>query len=86
MHFYRVFWAFGPSIEGFKHCKPMISIDVTFLYGKYKGKLMIAMAQDTNNSVYPLAFTIVEEESQSSWYWFLDCIKKHMMNGKQDNP
>jgi hypothetical protein len=77
-YFHHVFWAFGPSIEGFKHCRPVISIDATFLYGKYKGKLMIAMAQDANNSVYPLAFAVVEEESQSSWYWFLDCIKKHV--------
>ena len=40
--FNRVFWAFGPSIEGFQHCRPVISIDGTFLYGKYKGKLLIA--------------------------------------------
>jgi hypothetical protein len=67
-----------PPFERFKHCRPVISIDTTFLYGKYKRKLMIAMAQDANNSVYPLAFAVVEEESQSSWYWFLDCIKKHV--------
>ncbi|XP_075633715.1 uncharacterized protein LOC142606216 [Castanea sativa] len=35
--FERVFWAFGPSIEGFQHCRPVISIDGTFLYSKYKG-------------------------------------------------
>ena len=40
--FERVFWAFGPSIEGFQHCRPVISIDGTFLYGKYKGTLLIA--------------------------------------------
>ena len=56
----------------------MISINTIFLYGKYIRKLIIAMAQDVNNSVYPLAFVVVEEESQSSWYWFLDCIKKYV--------
>ncbi|RVW36159.1 hypothetical protein CK203_079632 [Vitis vinifera] len=25
--FQRVFWAFHPSIEGFKHCRPLLSID-----------------------------------------------------------
>ena len=30
-----VFWAFAPCIEGFKHCKPVISIDGIHLYGKY---------------------------------------------------
>ena len=38
--FGQMFWAFGPSIEGFQHCKPLISIDATHLYGKYTGKLL----------------------------------------------
>ena len=61
-----VFWSFGPSIDGFKHCKPVISIDGTHLYGKYQGKLLVAMATDANNKVFPLAFTIVDSESGSS--------------------
>ena len=36
--FSYVFWVFGSSIGGFKHYKPMISIDATHLYGEYKGK------------------------------------------------
>ncbi|RVX00532.1 hypothetical protein CK203_036969 [Vitis vinifera] len=47
--FQRVFWTFQPSIEGFKHCRPVLSIDGTHLYGKYKGTLMIAMGCDGNN-------------------------------------
>jgi len=58
-----VFWAFGLSIVGFRHCRPVISIDATHLYDKNKGKLMIAMATDANNKIYPLAFAIVESES-----------------------
>ena len=76
--FQRLFWAFGPSIEGFKHCRPIISIDATFLYGKYKGKLMIASTWDGDNQLFPLAFAIVEEESDDSWGWFLACIKEHV--------
>ena len=52
----------------------MISIDATHLYGKYKGKLLIAMATDGNNEIYPLAFTVVESESTESWGWFLACL------------
>ena len=44
----------------------MISIDATHLYGKYKGKLLIAMAIDGNNEIYPLAFAVVESESTES--------------------
>ena len=47
--FKRVFWSFKPSIEGFEHCRPVLSIDGTHLYGKYKGTLMIAMGCDGNN-------------------------------------
>ena len=58
-----VFWAFCPCIVGFKYYKPVISIGATYLYGKYKGKLMIAMATNANNKIYPLAFTVVKSES-----------------------
>ncbi|RVW92111.1 Serine/threonine-protein phosphatase 7 long form-like [Vitis vinifera] len=41
-----VFWTFTPSIKGFAHCRPVLSIDGTHLYGKYKGTLLIAMGCD----------------------------------------
>ena len=65
--FDRVFWAFGTSIEGFQHCRPMISIAGTFLYGKYRGKLPIASRWDGDNRLFPIAFAIVEEETDDSW-------------------
>ena len=58
--FQRVFWAFHPSIEGFNYCQPILSIDGTHLYEKYKGTLMIAMGCDGNNQLFPLAFAITE--------------------------
>ncbi|XP_076955121.1 uncharacterized protein LOC143629847 [Bidens hawaiensis] len=79
MEFRRVFWAFDPSINGFKHCRPVISIDATHLYGKYKGKMMIAMRVDGNNQIFPFAFSIVENESYASWSWFLSNVKKHVV-------
>uniref|UniRef100_A0A2N9H0X3 Transposase MuDR plant domain-containing protein n=1 Tax=Fagus sylvatica TaxID=28930 RepID=A0A2N9H0X3_FAGSY len=83
--FQRVFWAFGPCIAGFVHCRPVISIDGTHLYGKYQGKLLIAMAQDANNEIYPLAFAIVENESESTWKWFLSLIRLHVTQRKASN-
>ena len=73
-----VFWAFRPWIVVFKHCRPMISIDATYLYGKYKGKLMIAMATNANNKIYPLAFVVVKSESTETWGWFLACIRRYV--------
>ena len=70
-----VFWSFGPCIDRFKYCKPVINIDGTHLYGKYQGKLLVAMAIDANSKVFPLTFSIVDYESRSSWRWFLQCLK-----------
>ena len=78
--FERVFWVFGPSIEGFQHCRPVISIDETFIYGKYKGMLLIASTWDGDNRLFPLAFAIVEKETDNNWYWFLRCIQINVTN------
>ncbi|KAK9998184.1 hypothetical protein SO802_017787 [Lithocarpus litseifolius] len=45
-------------------------------HGKYKGKLLIAMATDANNEVYLLAFAVVESESKETWGWFLECLTR----------
>ena len=70
-----VFWSFDPCILGFKYYKPVISIDGTHLYGKYQGKLLVVMAIDANNKVFPLAFAVVDCESGCSWRWFLQCLR-----------
>ena len=76
--FQRVFWSFKPSIEGFQHCRPVMSIDGTHLYGKYKDKLLIAMGYDGINQLFPLAFAIIEGENTDSWGWFLACIRNRV--------
>ena len=40
------------------------------------------MAQDANNEIYPLAFAIVENESESTWKWFLGLIRLHVTQRK----
>ena len=72
-----LFLTFGPCVKGFKLCRPIIQIDRTHLYGKYKGKLLIATSIDTNGHIFPLAFSIVEEKSQDSWSWFLTALRHH---------
>ena len=70
-----VYWAFAPCIAAFQYCRPVISIDGTHLYGKHKGVLMIAMATNANQKVLPLAFAVVDKESEPSWGWFLECLR-----------
>jgi len=65
--FHRVFWTFGQCKETFKYCKPIIQVDNTHLYGKYRGTLLMATSQDGNGGVLPLAFVVVEGETFTAW-------------------
>ncbi|XP_057738164.1 uncharacterized protein LOC130955342 isoform X1 [Arachis stenosperma] len=76
--FHRLFWTFSPCVEAFKHCKPVISIDGTLLYGKYGGMLMIAIAQDGNSNILPVAFALVEGENIESWKFFLTHMREQV--------
>jgi len=74
VRFRRVFWAFGLSIEGFSYCHPILSIDGTYLYRKYKECLLIVTKVDADGGLYPLAFAVVEGETESSYRWFISRI------------
>ena len=60
----------------FHHCRPLITIDDTQMYGKYKQVMLIATVIDANNQLFPLAFSIVEGENNDSWRWFLLCLRR----------
>ena len=72
VRFCLVFWAFIPSIEGFKHCRLVMSIDATHLYDDWIGT-------DRNNQILPLAFSTVEKENFSCWCWFLHHVKSYVV-------
>ncbi|XP_020258872.1 uncharacterized protein LOC109835301 [Asparagus officinalis] len=76
--FTGVFWAFGPCIEGFRYCRPLLSIDGTHLYGKYKGVLLVATGVDADGGLFPLAFAVVDVENTENWAWFFTCIRYHI--------
>ncbi|XP_025674210.1 uncharacterized protein [Arachis hypogaea] len=76
--FHRVFWMFPLCVEAFKHCKPLISIDGTHLYGKYGGTLLMAIAQNGNANILPIAFTVVEGETKEAWSFFLSYLWEHI--------
>ncbi|XP_021321747.1 uncharacterized protein LOC110437594 [Sorghum bicolor] len=69
--FGRAFWVFGQSIEAFKHCRPVVSIDGTFFRGKFEGTMLICIGTDVEDQLVPLAFAIVRKEDTDSWCWFL---------------
>ncbi|KAI5672811.1 hypothetical protein M9H77_13175 [Catharanthus roseus] len=46
--------------NGFPYCRPMISVDGTYLMGAYKGILLIASTWDADNHLLPLSFAIID--------------------------
>ena len=79
VHFHRLFWAFKPCIDAWPHLKPVVQVDGTFLYGKYRHTLLIATGQDGNKNIVPLAFDIVEGETEEAWAWFLWILRRDVV-------
>ncbi|XP_025661790.1 uncharacterized protein [Arachis hypogaea] len=77
-YFHRLFWTFPPCVEALRHCKLLVSIDGTHLYGKYGGTLFVAIAQDGNSNILPVAFVLVEGENVESWLFSLSHLRQHV--------
>ena len=56
----------------------MIIVDATFLTGKYKGALMMAVAMDPDRQLVPLAFALTEGENNHSWSWFMKLVRRYV--------
>ncbi|XP_025629054.1 uncharacterized protein [Arachis hypogaea] len=74
----RLFWTFPPCIEAFRHCKSLVGVDGTHLYGKYDGTLLVAIAQDDNSNIISIAFALVEGKNAESWSLFLSHMRQHV--------
>nr|XP_043608881.1 uncharacterized protein LOC122580681 [Erigeron canadensis] len=74
--FHRVFVSFHASISGFLNgCRPLIFLDDIPLDSKYQGTLLMATAADGDDGVFPLAFAVVDDETDDNWHWFLSQLK-----------
>lgn len=70
--FERLFVSFQASIYGFLNaCRPLIGLDRAPLKSKYLGTILFATGFDGDGAVFPLAFGVVDEESDDNWMWFL---------------
>ncbi|XP_072962790.1 uncharacterized protein [Typha angustifolia] len=75
--FCRLFISYRASIYGFLHaCRPLLELDRAHLKGKYLGTLLCASAVDADGTLFPLAFGIVDCESDDNWMWFLSELRK----------
>ncbi|KAL9227565.1 hypothetical protein vseg_003242 [Gypsophila vaccaria] len=70
--FQRLFVSYQASIYGFLNgCRPLLGLDKIPLKSKYLGTLLLATGFDGNGDLFPLAFGVVDEETDDNWMWFL---------------
>ncbi|ERN18512.1 hypothetical protein AMTR_s00065p00037640 [Amborella trichopoda] len=75
--FRRLFLSYQASIYGFVNgCRPLLGLDVVHLHGKYLGSLLSATAFDADGAIFPLAFGVVDVETEENWMWFLSELHK----------
>ena len=58
--FHRLFWAYEPCIKGFTFYNLLFKLMERGCTGNIKGALLMALAQDGNNNIFPIALTLVE--------------------------
>lgn len=52
-------------------CKSFIALDVCHLKGPCQGQLKVAIGVDGDDSLYHIAWVVVEAETKDNWTWFL---------------
>ncbi|KMT14129.1 hypothetical protein BVRB_4g079510 [Beta vulgaris subsp. vulgaris] len=77
--FHRLFVSFHASLYGFQQgCRPLFFLDSVSLKSKYQGTLLAANAADGDDGVFPVAFAVVDAETDDNWRWFLLQLKSAM--------
>ncbi|KAI8553513.1 hypothetical protein RHMOL_Rhmol05G0021900 [Rhododendron molle] len=73
--FKRLFVAFSACIYGFKHLRPLLFVDGTFLKGNFKGSLLSVSAKDGDKGLFPLCIGVADFESNENWLWFMEKLR-----------
>ncbi|KAF3650004.1 hypothetical protein FXO38_17365 [Capsicum annuum] len=58
--------------------RPFIGLDGTFLKGKFKGILLVALGQNSMKHFYPLAWAVIDRETARTWKWFIDLLRNSL--------
>ncbi|KAK8577324.1 hypothetical protein V6N13_027603 [Hibiscus sabdariffa] len=84
--FLRMYICLHACKEGYKAgCRSVLSIDGCHLKGYYGGTFLAAVSVDANDHIYPIAYAVVEAETESSWNWFLSLLEADLGIGSSHN-
>ncbi|KAK4755525.1 hypothetical protein SAY87_009282 [Trapa incisa] len=84
LSFHSLFVSFHACISGFQQgCRPLLFLDSVPLLSKYQGVLLAAVSVDGDDAIFPVAFAIVDEETEENWRWFLQKLKSALQNPQQ---
>ncbi|KAL6527678.1 hypothetical protein OROMI_029489 [Orobanche minor] len=85
--FQRLFISYQASIYGFLNaCLPLIGLDRTVLRNKYLGTMLFASGFDGEGAFFPLAFSVVDEENDETWMWFLSELHNLLVANTENMP
>lgn len=56
--------------------RPVLIIDAAHCKGPYLGTMFLAVANDGNNNIVPIAFGVGKSETTEEWTWFLSQLRE----------
>lgn len=73
--FERLYICFAACKKGWlAGCRRIIGLDGCHIKGPHDGQLLAAIGIDGDNSMYPIAYAVVESECANTWTWFLEFL------------
>ncbi|KAH0673347.1 hypothetical protein KY284_024434 [Solanum tuberosum] len=62
-------------------CRRCIGLDGCFLKGICKGQLLVVVAKDANNQMYPITWVVIGTECKLTWKWFITILQDNLNLG-----
>ncbi|ESQ36884.1 hypothetical protein EUTSA_v10003072mg [Eutrema salsugineum] len=75
-HFKRLFISHGASQEGFHFLRKLMVVSGAHIRRSDSGFLIVAIGQYANFQTYPLAFAVVDHQTEEAWRWFLHQLEQ----------
>jgi hypothetical protein len=80
--FLRFYVCFDACKKGFLvGCRKVVGLDDCFFKGLTNGELLCALGRDANNQMHPIAWGVVEKETNDSWDFFMALLSKDLLIG-----